>query len=373
MQCGCQSHAVKLRLESRNMLEKEEEELLEHTPFRIVFGCTAGAGSSTLSPTLWKEANIQYIVDKPKRVPLTPPTSNPCTPPASGRRVRFNQLGMQAQQGTQAHGSTLTVVAQQTIPIIKPTSEQIQNLCEEIAKLQQPQRDTCIGYLVDKVKRKHGIYLLGTPASCSQQQWAAYSLRDVLLGRANISRRLTQYDKLRIAVDLASSVLQLYKTPWLDEHWNNEDVYFVQRPGAATASIYEHPFVYRKFSPMPTGQRTDNVQPAACRVIRNQSLFTLGVLLIELWYGKSIEELQLPCDLDCQGTPGVSWCTAERIVENDIEFEAGKRYSDVVRRCIRCDFDRKNTNLDNVMFQQAVFDGVVAPLEKNLRQFNSLD
>lgn len=99
----------------------------------------------------------------------------------------------------------------------------------------------------------------------------------------------------------------------------------------------------------------------------------LGLLLIELWYGKSIEELQEPCDLDCAGTPGVAWCTADRLVENEIEFEAGKRYSDAVRRCIRCDFDRRDMSLDSEGFQQAVYDGVVALLERTLEQFNRLD
>lgn len=81
----------------------------------------------------------------------------------------------------------------------------------------------------------------------------------------------------------------------------------------------------------------------------------------------------MPCDLDCQGTPGVTWCTAERLVESEIEFEAGRRYSDAIRRCIRCDFDRKGMNLENESFQHAVYYGVIVLLEKTLQQFNSLD
>jgi hypothetical protein len=96
-------------------------------------------------------------------------------------------------------------------------------------------------------------------------------------------------------------------------------------------------------------------------------------MLIELWYGKAIEELQTSGDLECAGNPGLVWCTAVRLVEEDIEFEAGKRYADAVRRCIGCDFDRKETSLDSESFQQAVYDGVVALLEKTLHQFNRLD
>ena len=106
-------------------------------------------------------------------------------------------------------------------------------------------------------------------------------------------------------------------------------------------------------------------------MIRNQTLFTLGILLIELWYGKPIEELQQPCDLNCQGTPGVTWCTAERLIENEIEFEAEKGYSDAVRRCVRCDFDRSDMSLDKETFQRAVYEGVVKLLEQTLQQFTT--
>jgi hypothetical protein len=205
-------------------------------------------------------------------------------------------------------------------------------------------------------------------AAINNQDWAVYSLKDVLARNVNIKRRLTQQDKLKVAVDLASSVLQLYKTPWMDERWGKEDVFFIHRPGASPASIYEHPFVCRKFTTTQPAT-TQTSTPGACRVIRNQTLFTLGILLIELWYGKSIDELQIPRDRDCVGTPGVEWCTADRLIEEEIEFEAGKRYSDAVRRCIRCDFDRKDMSLDNESFQHAVYDGVVALLEKTLQHF----
>jgi hypothetical protein len=167
-------------------------------------------------------------------------------------------------------------------------------------------------------------------------------------------------------------VLQLFKTPWLDEQWSDNDVYFVHSPGLPLSTVYKHAFVYRRLS-TPPATTLPTTQAAVYRVIRNQTLFTLGIVLIELLYGKSIEELQTTRDLDCQGTPGVAWCTAERLIEEEIEYEAGPGYLVAVRRCIRCDFDRRESNLDDAAFQQAVFDGVVVPLEKTLQQFVTLD
>jgi hypothetical protein len=343
--------------------------VLQQTPFRVVFSYNSDIGSPTSIKSMWKEADIRYIEDKPTiHTSLSPRTPNSASSASTKKTVRFNQIDVQLRQTTIA-ATAITPVSTQTITS-NPTPVQIQDLCKAIAKLQQPQRDICMGYLLDNLKRKHGIYPLDLPPiSSAHEQWAAYSLRDVLTKSTTINRRLTQHDKLRVAVDLASSVLQLYKTPWLSEHWGKDDVFFIHRPGAPLASIYSHAFVSRTFSTQHTPLLT-TAQPAACRVIRNRTLFTLGVLLIELWYGRSIEELQTPSDLNCSGTPGVTWCTAERLVENEIEFEAGKRYSDAVRRCIRCDFDRRDVNLDDEGFQGCVYEGVVGGLETTLRQFS---
>jgi hypothetical protein len=365
LRCSCEGHAVKLRLENRNNEAEDGEDLLGNTPFRVIFTYHSTA------PTTWKEADIRWIADKSfKSIALSSCAQQNFTPAKLTRRVRFDQVQIQTGGGS---STTVAFTEQHTSVVTTPTLEQIQDLCQAITKLQQPQLELCAGYLIDSLKRKHGIYPLDTPAcQDSQQQWLAYTLRQVLTKRAGFGRRLMQHDKFKIAVDLASSVLQLYKTPWLNDSWGDDDVYFVHRPGAPLSTIYQHPFIYRKFASTATSQSSIPAPPVRS-LIRNQTLFTLGVLLIELLYGTSIEGLQTPHDLDCEGTPGAVWCTAERLVDEEIALEAGQLYADAVRRCIRCDFNRKSSSLDDQDFQQAVFDGVVAPLEKTLQHFNGQD
>ena len=343
---------VNLRLEARSKIAAEED--LENHPFRVILSYSSGhdASSNTAPSEYWKEAEIRAL--KPERICSNLP---PEISTALHRKVRF-----QAQQTPPTLGAGTA---------IRPTLSQIQSLCNDIAKLQTLDQE-CLGYLEDEKKRRHAIYLLGLPIICSDQ-WTTFSLNDVLCQNPRLGTALTQNDKLRLAVDLASSALQLYKTPWLNEKWGKDDVFFIQRPWAK--SLYDYPFVSQNFSPCHTAISSTScsaTKPKPCRVIRNETLFTLGVLLIELWYGKSIEELQIPADRDCEGTPGVAWCAADRLVD-EIEFQAGKRYSEAVRRCVRCDFDRRDISLDSESFQQAVYNGVVALLERNLEQFNSLD
>lgn len=315
-QCGCQApHTVSLRLEPR---------------------CTT-IPASTPSPNL------------------------AASPSQSGikKNVRFVK---QAQNAVSA--------ALEPEPDLTP----IEDLCKAIATLQQPQRDLCLGFFVDEFsKRKHGIYPLPS-SSMTQESWTVIPLSHVLSREANFRRPFTRYDKLRISVILASSVLQLHKTPWVDEKWGKDDILFIDRP---SKPLFDHPYVARQFFACKTSQTdqpcsSDGLNP--CRVIRNKALFDLGVLLIELWYGQSLEKLRTPADLNTDGIPSLTadWCTADRIVD-EILWDAGSRYSEAVRRCIRCDFDRRETNLEDGDFRQAVYDGVVSLLEKNFEQFSCLD
>lgn len=354
---GCHGHSLKLRLERRHERLESEEDLPQKTQFRVIF-----------TPTLrtqWQEAEIRCIVDLSAN---TDPPQSTLNPHPKQRTVHFDHISVANRYANTSRGTTMTVVRSSVITASGPTPNPIPKLCVALGHLHQQQVDSCLGYIMDSEQRKQGIFPIAIQDNCPQRQYMAYSLRQILADPTTAGRRLTQHDKLKVALELSSSTLQLYKTPWLGERWGEDDVYFVLKPGATPLTLYEHPYVHRQFS--QSNIATPQTQQPKYRIIRNQTLYSLGILLIELWYGKSMEQLQAPLDVDCAGTPGVAWCTAERLVDNELEFEAGKRYSDAVRRCIRCDFDRSDMSLDNESFQQAVFEGVVLPLETTLQQFS---
>jgi hypothetical protein len=361
--CNCEDHAVKLRLESRDRNAQNEDELLESTQSRVIF---MQSSSTSASDIAWKETKIQWIAEKPQSVPVPLPRTGTSKTMRAARQVRFDQ----PQAPANINGRTVTCTAPRTMLATTSTTLQIQNLCQTMAKFHQSQADDCAGYLVDNLQRKYGIYPCRLPVCPDNQtKWSAYTLRQVITQQAGFGRPLTQRDTYKVAVELALSVLQFYQTPWLSDNWSGSDVYFVHRTGTPLASVYHHPFVYRKLSHAADPGIVS--QSPARRVIRNETLFTLGILLIELLYRKPMQELQEPQDRDCEGTPGVIWCTAERLIENEeIADRGGEPYADAVRRCIRCDFNSRNTSLCDQNFQRAVYDGVVAPLEATLQHFN---
>ncbi|PSN59413.1 hypothetical protein BS50DRAFT_580002 [Corynespora cassiicola Philippines] len=366
LQCSCQGHTANLRLEHRSQNLKSVPP--EKTPFRVIFSYSAGSDSQRVS---WTEADICCVIDGSGKTATALTQNSVSTEPKAKRKVRFGQANSQEQSAS----AILATASAVQSAVADPTADRIHDLCKALQSLNQPYRDMCIGYLFDKLKRKHGIYPLPPPVSAAHQhQWVAYSLRDVLSHDTKVGRKLSQHDKLKVAIDVSSSVLQLYNTPWLNEEWSKDDVLFIQRPGFPPSSLYEHPFVRRILGSSPS-KTYSKPSGSTYSIIRNRTLFTLGILLIELWYGKSIEELQIPEDLNYQNIAGVAWGTAYRLVEDELEFEAGPRYSLAVRRCIRGDFDRrdKDMSLEDEDFQKVVYNGVVALLEKTFQQFNSLD
>jgi hypothetical protein len=357
MRCTCKGHAVKLRLENRSKRSETDDNSLDQTPFRVIFTYESAL---VATPQDWKEANIRRILDAPQRDPVASCTPQAGTETKVTRRVRFV-----SQEVEMSSNSTLeTATVQPRNSYTEKKLQQILNLCPAITKFQQS-KSVCAGYLLDNLKRKYGIYPLDTRACDNNEIWSAHTLRQVFTKGAGLEWRLMQHAQFKLAVDMASSVLQLYKTPWLSDDWSSDDVYFVHRPGAPLSSTYQHAFIYRRISSAVSTQESLS-RPLMRTIIRNQTLFNLGVLLIELVYGKSIEDLQTDDDRDCQGALGPMWHTVERLA-GSIALEAGELYSDAVQRCIRCDFVRNHSSLQDHDFQQAVFDGVVIPLQKTLQ------
>lgn len=68
----------------------------------------------------------------------------------------------------------------------------------------------CLGVLIDDLKRQHRISITDMPAG--KDSMSTVSLKTLLAQTA-----LEKKDRLILGVKLASTLLQLHKTPWLKE------------------------------------------------------------------------------------------------------------------------------------------------------------
>ena len=60
--------------------------------------------------------------------------------------------------------------------------------------------------------------------------------------------------------------------------------------------------------------------------------------------------------------------TAARLLD-DVKNNAGANWANTIRRCIYCEFDQHDCSLENPDLRQAVYQGVVEPLVKDLKHF----
>ncbi|CAI6288377.1 unnamed protein product [Periconia digitata] len=343
--CKCHStaHVTNLRLEPRiNVDDTDDSDASDDDgrsmsdPFHVVFRnhkqqlTPSAAIVASLEEWAWEEADVHITFEK--------------------------QTTKSATQNSKK-GVHFTKEAKKSVSVMSYTeseTQRIQSLCTAIRTLQQSQRATCLS-LSGLYERECGILLYPVKKALVQTEaWSMPTLQAVLKDPA-FSRK----DRIQLAVTLASSTLQLHDSPWLDDSWTKDDIMFIKR---SDKTVYDHAFIPHRLATeaSPAG----SLPPAIRSIIRNQTLYRLGVTLIELWYGKSISELEAPGDDSQMSSFLTEFNTADRLVSN-LYNDAGKKYANAVRRCIRCEFDHHVTTLENTAFQQAVYQGVVAQLKEN--------
>ncbi|KAF7553522.1 hypothetical protein G7Z17_g3534 [Cylindrodendrum hubeiense] len=217
------------------------------------------------------------------------------------------------------------------------------------------------GHLIDKqcIGRHFQVYPLGTTAN--SDAWSIISLHDVLGGKKGLRPLISLVEKVQLALVIASSVLQLSKTPWLPEGLTRKNVHFFRRGGIPS---YEHPFILRSLSgsspPSPatnfTATRTQHM------LMSNPTLFALGILLLEIILGSTLDELRESDEKEYEGDDlGIirDSITAHRLLERRVAL-INPIYKAVVERCIGC---TEPKGLDEDGFRQEVYNGVIMELE----------
>lgn len=228
-----------------------------------------------------------------------------------------------------------------------------------------------IGFLADRENRihKHHFYRTGTFYSYPSY---SRSLRETLGGveDGNLGHLppLSRGHRVSVAVILASSVLQLDGSLWLESNWTSKDIRFLWRPPKRGSDEPEAGVDFRYiYLPWKQCANDDRMTPVTgsttvrTQMIRNTSLFALGLTLVELCFGKTLADMRTGEDNDTNET-------AIRLL-NMVYDEMGGQYGDVVRRCLFPPFDVRELRLDNEEVQQKVFNDILTPLTQILKAF----
>ena len=171
----------------------------------------------------------------------------------------------------------------------RASSERIESLCRAML---DPLNLPFLGIIVDDHEKQHRILI--NKASQSTDTLRTVSLKS-LLAQGLPKKK----DRLILGAKLTSSLLQLHNTSWLAESWGSPDVLFMTKDDSP---LLDKPWLSKHF-PFPSCTilpRQATGQPL-CAEVRNQSMFALGIVLVELWFGKTFEDLRETINLGPRG------------------------------------------------------------------------
>ncbi|KAJ4205895.1 hypothetical protein NW759_014372 [Fusarium solani] len=171
--------------------------------------------------------------------------------------------------------------------------------------------------------------------------------------------------RLQVGLQLVQTVLMLGVTPWVPEKCTRMEVLLIRDLDSTDPTPYiSHESVRNTFKGKQRVERSAQARA---------SLFTIGVLLLELLFRKTLESL--PSRTQYLGRVGVADYTADLCTaiqwQKQVEAEFGDRIADAIRRCVLCAFEPQ-PDLSDSTFIRAVFTNVVEPLEEFLLAWNTI-
>ncbi|GAB7355270.1 hypothetical protein MBLNU459_g5815t1 [Dothideomycetes sp. NU459] len=239
-------------------------------------------------------------------------------------------------------------------------NQQITGLCNILMHTTNNQDSRCLGF-IPEAKHKHYIHLI--PSLSAPCQRNAVSLFQLLQSHGRISSPvplgIELLDKYELAVLLASSLLQLHATSWLDNLWSTKDIHFI--PSAPDMLLRDCAFIARNFpqqSQAPLRERSST--SVRKLVIQNEAIVALGITLIELSVMATLDSKETESD---RAIPDlVDLQTARRLAET-IKRNNVREWNNVIDICLRCSFHVK-PDFEKKEFRQEYYECVVAPLQK---------
>jgi hypothetical protein len=215
---------------------------------------------------------------------------------------------------------------------------EVDNLCTLMRNLQHGKPvNECLGRISTKgckTSYRHLIYRGGP----SPFQTSRTSLESILC-RDDKQVLIPRVERLRIAVTLAASILHSgsYTASWFQERWRSRDIFFFlpqQRSLAAGRSALQ-PHVVPEFPrAIEDAQDPDVIPPISLvpSVARNEQLFSLALVLIEIAFGDKLFNIYEPARIaEKEGDPFAEYMKAKMILDSgQLEREMGVTYAQVI-------------------------------------------
>ncbi|KIY03590.1 uncharacterized protein Z520_00281 [Fonsecaea multimorphosa CBS 102226] len=163
-----------------------------------------------------------------------------------------------------------------------------------------------------------------------------------------------------LALKLASSIVQLGATGWLQECWTKNIITFFH-PRGKPVYYTSNPLLSKTFhnaSAALVGSAHQHIKPI-------DALFELGVLLLEIGHQKPFEAWLSENNLTCVDDSRLARLPRALQWHEESDGVLPIKYRIVIARCLKCSFDEYAFSWDDAQFRQAICREIIEPLRQN--------
>jgi hypothetical protein len=162
-------------------------------------------------------------------------------------------------------------------------------------------------------------------------------------------------DRMSAGLRMVKTILSLGTSTWVPSDWGPQDICLLQNQDSPQVT---GPYILHESLSAALNQSSRSVRQRT-----EASLFTLGVLLLELLYGQRLKDQPFRQEYLNNGMPNdfTDLCTAKRWQERVCQ-DFDDPIAEVIRLCIDNAFQAR-ADFSEPQFLQAVVEGVLVPLE----------
>ena len=275
-------------------------------------------------------------------------------------KVSFDHFSRQDSHADTLVG--LSFVSQRSSSPSKPTIDSVASICDAIKEAGGSQRrisfalvgNQPIGAISDHTPHVHQL---------KEEPTDAVSLKEILQVKGT---PLPWKTRMLLALRLASNLLQLLQTRWLERSWSKDVVFFLVQPGAQGQVFLNRPFVRCTFGGDGSGPPAE---PSARSVEPKVALLELGILLLEIWHKTTLESR-----FGLQEAPTAYYDRMARAVEwlDDVDEPLPDLYDRAVAHCLRVNIsgDTRFLDWEDAKLWGVICGDIIAPLAKICKQWS---
>ena len=224
--------------------------------------------------------------------------------------------------------------------------------------------NACVGYLKGAGTDKYTVYT--RRAAPSTFGGGTMSLSKMIASHRR-QQNLPKPDKWRLAGALSLAVLLYHSTPWLQSELKSDDIIFFGSDGQGRQESLKAPHLHSFQRLKEKASAKGSLSRDAW--IKNEMLYCLGVVLLEIEFEDTLESLLVDSTLD-----GVASLQHLMLLKRRAGRELGTLYGRIIRMCLDCDFGLglDEYTLDDPRVQKIFYSQVVRQFQERMPEYNKI-